>query len=152
MHLNKTAIAEPSVQFLKCRPDEKNGVFGVHTDVVLRRLEPLNVLPTQWDSLIALPTYKPLSPPIDAGRFAQQLSKSALKLHLSGCPDSFDNAMHGLRKQPLVDRLQQVINRMNTKCLDGVLVVSRHEYDGGSAQRIERIHDLKPIRVRHLNV
>src|SRR5688572_30520984 len=51
----------------------------------------------------------------------------------------------------LVEWLEQVVDGVNVKCLQGKLVVGRNEYDGGTFL-IELGQDTEAIQFRHLDI
>ena len=55
--------------------------------------------------------------------------------------------------EPLaIERLEQVIDRMNIESLEGKLVVGGDENDGGPFRLGESLNDLEPIHFGHLDI
>src|SRR5712691_955362 len=52
----------------------------------------------------------------------------------------------------LIERLQQIIQRINFKRTDGVLIICRHENDGGYSVRRQRFENGEAIDARHFHI
>ena len=64
----------------------------------------------------------------------------------------FSYPAEGRLKPLTVERFQEVINSMNFKSLDRVVIIRRHKDDRRQALCAERLYDTKAVKLRHLYV
>ena len=124
----------------------------VQTDVVALGLDPVDVLRSDKDAAVARGHDQPPQVAVIAAHVLQQRLQATVQIASLLLTDPLARALQRRAEALVVERLQQVVQRMRLEGAQGELVVGGHEDHHGHTTDADRLQHVEAVDLGHLNV